>query len=132
MIRPAANPPSSRSRPSSDASSASANTSTTIQRTASCELFSIVRSNSGIVRAGRAHREHRDAHRERDERDQDQRVVQRALRREDQRQQQDRAELADRAGREQVGAEPRVAARRVSERTGISVPIAVVASAEPT
>ena len=50
MIRPAAKPPSSRSRPRSDASSASANTSTTIQRTASCELFSIVRSNSGSVR----------------------------------------------------------------------------------
>ena len=50
VISPAANPPSSRSRPSSDASSARANTSTTIQRTASCELFSIVRSNSGTAR----------------------------------------------------------------------------------
>ena len=46
VIMPAAKPPSSRSSPSSNASSASANTSTTIQRTASCELFSIVCSNS--------------------------------------------------------------------------------------
>ena len=51
VIRPAAKPPSSRSRPSSEASRASANTSTTIQRTASCELFSSVRSNSGRVRS---------------------------------------------------------------------------------
>jgi hypothetical protein len=36
-------------QPRSEASSASANTSTTIHRTASCELFSIVRSNSGSV-----------------------------------------------------------------------------------
>ena len=50
VITPAAKPPSSRSSPSSEASSASANTSTTIQRTASCELFSIVCSNSGSVR----------------------------------------------------------------------------------
>ena len=49
VIMPAAKPPSSRSSPSSDASSASAKTSTTIQRTASCELDSIVRSNSGSV-----------------------------------------------------------------------------------
>ena len=52
--------------------------------------------------ARRAHREHRDAHRQRDEGDQDQRVVQRALRREDQREQQDRPELPDRPGGEQV------------------------------
>ena len=51
VMRPAAKPPSSRSRPSSEASSASAKTSTTIQRTASCELFSIVRSKSGTVRS---------------------------------------------------------------------------------
>jgi len=50
VIRPAANPPRSRSRPSSEASSASANTSTTIHRTASCELVSIVRSSIGTVR----------------------------------------------------------------------------------
>jgi hypothetical protein len=50
VIRPAANPPRSRSRPSSEASSASANTSTTIQRTASCELVSMVRSSIGMVR----------------------------------------------------------------------------------
>ena len=50
MISPAANPPSSRSRPSSDASSASANTSTTIHRTAIWELFSSVRSSSGTER----------------------------------------------------------------------------------
>ncbi len=50
VISPAANPPRSRSRPRSDASSASAKTRTTIQRTASCELDSSVFSNSGIVR----------------------------------------------------------------------------------
>ena len=50
VITPAANPPSRRSRPSSEASSASAKTSTTIQRTASWELESIVRMKSGSVR----------------------------------------------------------------------------------
>ncbi len=64
---------------------------------------------------GRAHREHGDAHRERDERDQDQRVVQRALRREHQRQQQDRPELPDRPGREQVAAELGLQLARVRE-----------------
>ena len=49
MIRPAANPPSRRSSPSLLASSASAKTSTTNQRTASCELDSTVRSNSASV-----------------------------------------------------------------------------------
>jgi hypothetical protein len=48
---PAANPPRRRSRPSLNARKASANTSATIQRTASWELLSSVRSNSGNVRA---------------------------------------------------------------------------------
>ena len=115
VIRPAANPPRSRSSPRSEASRASANTSTTIHRTASCELLSSVRSSIGIVRLGRAHGEHGDAHRERDERDEDDRVVQRALGREDQREQQDRPELADRPGREQVAAEVRLQLARVRE-----------------
>ena len=51
VIRPAANPPSRRSSPRSEATSASANTSTTNQRTASCALVSIVRSITGIVRS---------------------------------------------------------------------------------
>ena len=51
VIMPAANPPRSRSRPRSAASQASRNTSTTIQRTPSCELASIVRSSNGIVRS---------------------------------------------------------------------------------
>jgi hypothetical protein len=50
VMSPAANPPRSRSSPRSDARRPSANTSTTIQRTASCELFSSVRSNNDTVR----------------------------------------------------------------------------------
>jgi hypothetical protein len=54
---------------------------------------------------GGAHREYRHADGQSHEREQDQPVVDRALCREDQRQQQDRAELADGAGAEQIGAE---------------------------
>ena len=79
VIRPAANPPSSRSSPSSKASRASAKTSTRIQRTASCELLSSVRSSIGNIRVGRAHGEHRDDDGEGHEGEQDQRVVQGAL-----------------------------------------------------
>ena len=60
------------------------------------------------MRLGRPDRHDGNGHRQRDERDQDDRVVNRALRREHERQQQDRPELADRARREQVGAELRV------------------------
>ena len=102
VITPAANPPSSRSRPSSEASSARANTSTTIQRTASCELFSSVRSNSGTDRLEDRTATSATPIGERHERDQDRRVVDGAPGREDQREQQDRAELADGAGGEQV------------------------------
>ena len=113
-MRPAAKPPSSRSRPRWEATSASAKTSTTIQRTASCELLSIVRSTwQGAAR--RAYRHNRDGHGQGDEGDQDQRVVQRALRREDQRQQQDRPELPDRAGGEEIRAEPRAQLAGVRE-----------------
>ena len=54
----------------------------------------------------RTDRDHGDRHGQGDERDQDQRVVQRALRRQDEREQQDRAELPDGPRREQIGAEP--------------------------
>ena len=80
VIIPAAKPPSSRSSPSSNASSASAKTSTTIQRTASCELFSIVCSNSRS--AGDLDRTANSATATASptKREQDQRVVDRALR----------------------------------------------------
>ena len=115
VIRPAANPPRSRSSPRSDASSASANTSTTIHRTASCELRLDRPLEHRDGPLGRAHGEHGDAHRERDERDEDERVVQRALGREHQREQEDRPELADRPGRQQVAAEVRLQLARVLE-----------------
>jgi hypothetical protein len=131
VMRPAAKPPSSRSRPRWEATSASAKTSTTIQRTASCELVSIVRSNNGIV--SDAERTARTAT-----------VTARATKAirisalcsalcvE-------RTSVSSRIGPNSPTAP---AARRyvpnlvrsspVSERTGIRVPIAVVASADPT
>ena len=106
VIRPAAKPPSSRSRPELvRRAAASANTSTTIQRTASWELFSSVRSNSGSVRCDDRTAISDDADRERHEGEQDRGVVDRAAGREDQRDEQDRAELAHGTGAQQVGAE---------------------------
>ena len=132
VIMPAANPPSSRSRPRSDASSPSANTSTTIHRTASCELFSIVRSNSGIVRP--------------DERTATQRPPPPPARRTRPGSPRCEPRSASRAPASAAGPartrrqrQPRAGTCRtrvfsspVSESTGSSVPIAVVASAEPT
>jgi hypothetical protein len=67
-----------------------------------------VRSNSGDGTAGGPHRDERDADRQRHERDQDRGVVDGASGREDQREEQDRAELPDGSGGEQEGAEPRL------------------------
>ena len=127
---PATKPPSSRSSPSSEASATRPNTSTTARRTASWLEVSNVRSTSGQpchaertastpVNTARATNS-----------EQDQRLVQRMAAGEDEGEQEDRAELADAARSKQVGAEARTQLP-ASRRIGISIPIAVVAIAEP-
>ena len=132
VIMPAAKPPSSRSSPSSNASSASANTSTTIHRTASwrARLHRALHQRQRPLR--RAHGEHaRPPTASAMKATRITALWSGALGREDQRQQQDRPELAHRARRQQVGAEAGAQLARCPTAIGISVPSAVVAIAEP-
>ena len=115
VIMPAANPPRSRSSPRSAASHASRNTSTTIQRTPSCELASIVRSSIGIVRSAERTASTATSTATATNPIRSRALCSAPLGREEQRQQQDRPELADRAGREQVAAEVRLQLARVRE-----------------
>ena len=115
VIRPAANPPSSRSSPRSDGDQREREHEH--DEPAHGELRArLDRPLEHRHRArGRADGEHGDPDGERDERDQDQRVVQRALGREHERQQQDRPELPDRPGGEQVAPELGLQLSRVGQ-----------------
>ena len=107
-IIPATKPPIRTSRPSLPASRTRPKTSTTVIRTASWLLASKVRSECRPAAPGEPHRDQGDGQGEEDEGDQDRRLVQGVVGREDEGDEQDRAELADPAGGQQVGAELRL------------------------